>query len=857
MANDAGRDRDLVLAPGEFAFVQDTTKGIVNVNVGPYKTSMAGTDQPVVWDREKLRFVRTELEPSIQRNRVAPEGFYLVLYNPASEESKDQPREGSSSNQAPLNVGHRVNIPGPVNRPLWPGQMADVIRGHHIRSNQYLLAQVYNDVEASKNWHAAVVKPAAVADSGTPPATPPTPEAAAPAVPPVQPARFTPGQLMIIKGTDVSFFIPPTGIKVVPESEGQFVREAVTLERLEYCILLDEDGNKRFVQGPDVVFPEPTEQFVVKDNLRKFKAIELNETTGIYVKVIADYEDATGKHKAGDELFITGKEQAIYFQREEHSVIRYGEQTKHYAVAVPAGEGRYVLNRITGVITLVKGPRMLLCDPRTEVIVRRVLSQGTAALWYPNNSRVLQVNRELEEAMGKTVDSASQYTASLTGPTLSSERGLQALNYVEETARASRQLAGDTFARGTKFTPPRTITLDTKYEGAVSVVVWTGYAVWVIPKTGERKVVVGPANVLLEYDETLAPLELSTGRPKSDGKLFRTAYLRVHNNKVSDLVAIETKDLVRVNMTLSYRVNFEGEDQTKWFAVENYVRLLTDHLRSKIRNAAKQVGIEEFYSNPISIVRDTVLGSVATGATGPANAKRPGLTFEENNMRVYDVEVLEVKIDDPNVAGLLNAAQLLALKSAIQISQEEQQLATTLRSEELKRKTATALAETIVKNSEETKRELTAHLEVAVARVKSETEAERTRLIEQQGQSEVRSELNDADLSRKKAQDDARLAVRGAEIKLELSRILGESEEIVKRANSVSPALAAALSTFSDQALVEKISTSLAPMAAMSGFSAADILAKLFHGTPFEQVMSALGTRTRPQIGVAVPEKKD
>ena len=30
--------------------------------------------------------------------------------------------------------------------------------------------------------------------------------------------------------------------------------EAVTLERLEYCILLDEDGNKRYIRGPAVVF---------------------------------------------------------------------------------------------------------------------------------------------------------------------------------------------------------------------------------------------------------------------------------------------------------------------------------------------------------------------------------------------------------------------------------------------------------------------------------------------------------------------------------------------------------------------------------------------------------------------------
>lgn len=56
------------------------------------------------------------------------------------------------------------------------------------------------------------------------------------------------------------------------------MRNAVTLERLEYCILLDEDGNKRFIEGPDVVFPEPTERFVEKNGFRKFKAIELNES---------------------------------------------------------------------------------------------------------------------------------------------------------------------------------------------------------------------------------------------------------------------------------------------------------------------------------------------------------------------------------------------------------------------------------------------------------------------------------------------------------------------------------------------------------------------------------------------------
>jgi hypothetical protein len=81
-------------------------------------------------------------------------------------------------------------------------------------------------------------------------------------------------------------------VEVVRDAADEYVRDAVTLERLEYCILLDENGNKRFIQGPAVVFPAPTETFVERAERRKFKAIELNENSGIYVKVIAPYTEA-------------------------------------------------------------------------------------------------------------------------------------------------------------------------------------------------------------------------------------------------------------------------------------------------------------------------------------------------------------------------------------------------------------------------------------------------------------------------------------------------------------------------------------------------------------------------------------
>ena len=127
---------------------------------------------------------------------------------------------------------------------------------------------------------------------------------------------------------------------------------------------------------------------------RKFKAIELNEISGLYLKVIADYEENDHTYKVGEELFITGKDQMIYFPRPEHAIIHYGDHHIQYAVAVPAGEGRYCLDRLSGQIRLVRGPTMFLPDPRKEVLVRRVLDPRKVALLYPGNKEALEYNRQ-------------------------------------------------------------------------------------------------------------------------------------------------------------------------------------------------------------------------------------------------------------------------------------------------------------------------------------------------------------------------------------------------------------------------------------------------------------------------------
>ena len=60
-------------------------------------------------------------------------------------------------------------------------------------------------------------------------------------------------------------------MKLSADENGNYVREAVTLERLEYSILVDENGNKRYERGPQVVFPKPTENFYIENDNRKFR----------------------------------------------------------------------------------------------------------------------------------------------------------------------------------------------------------------------------------------------------------------------------------------------------------------------------------------------------------------------------------------------------------------------------------------------------------------------------------------------------------------------------------------------------------------------------------------------------------
>lgn len=812
------RERDLVLAPNEYAFISDQTKGNVIAYVGPYKTSMANTDKPVWFNKQSKRFeICNLLEDAIRQFTTAPEGWYIILKNPSKDGT--QPQAGTSNTLIPLEIGRKVNLPGPKFFSLWPGQMAEVVAGHHLRSNEYLIVRIYEEHQARQNWGKAVITPQKNSAEDDNLVVDGDEE--------IKPENLTMGQMIIIKGTDVSFYIPPTGVEVVANEEREFVRKAVTLERLEYCILLDEDGNKRYIQGPAVVFPRPTEKFVEQDGNRKFKAIELNENSGIYVKVIAAYTDKGISHKVGDELFITGKEQMIYFPRTEHALVKYGDQEIYHAIAIPHGEGRYFLNKNTGKVALQQGPCMFLPDPREAVIVRRILTPKQVGLWFPGNQEALEYNLRLQE---KQQQQQAKDEMQKSKKAMPPQQQYQDLSMAVNEMAAAEGVFGNSFSRKENFTKPRTIVLNNKYDGAVTIDVWTGYAVLVTSRTGERKVIVGPQTYLLEYDEVLQGVELSTGTPKNDDKLLRNVYLRVLNNKVSDRITAETKDFCDINITLSYRVNFLGEPE-KWYNVENYVKFLCDHLRSVVRNAIKQYNVSDFYADGISILRDIVLGKRVD------DNKREGWLFEENNMQIYEVEVLDIEILDSEIQKLLFKTKHDEIRQNILLNNRQKELAFTEQDQEISRKIASSQSITRQSNIDLEKTESLKKLELDLSRLESEYKTQQEELRITLDEQTAQLQINNLRLEREKETQELRLQMSKLQLEQDMLRIEAEVKAVVNKAQAVSPDLIAALQAFGDKALAQKMADSMAPLSILGGKSIADVFSNLLKGTTLEKVL--------------------
>lgn len=528
--------------------------------------------------------------------------------------------------------------------------MAKVVHGHRLKNNEYLLIRVYDEQAARTNWIEQAIAIKSSQDETKKENI--TKENIATDV--IKPEDLKMGRLLIIKGTDVSFFIPPTGVEVAADTRGEFVREAVSLEQIEYCQLVDQNGSKRYERGPKVVFPKPTERFITaKEDTeekpsRKFRAIELNPNSGIYIKIIADYKEDDKTYTVGEELFITGKDQPIYFPREEHAIIKYGdeglEQEIHYGIAIPKGEARYVMDRDSGDISLVKGPRVFLPDPRKQVIVRRIIEPTTCQLLYPGNIEAL--------------------------------------------------------------------------------------------------------------------------------------------------------------------------------------------------NAIMQYSIEDFYRNSTSIIRDTVLGT-------KVDETRPGVLFEENGMRIYDVEVLDVTLLNKEIQNLITSSERDVINNNLKISAAQRGLDFVRKTEKINQDILTAQAETRKAKSIIEAQDINDSLKLAITRVGAKSEEEEATKLSEFKIQEILDKITGVVLARTAKSMDQEMSFSEKKLKLRVDELMAQTDAAIKQGEIFTPGLIAALQRFGDDDLLKTAVTALGPMAALKiagGDSIANVLQNIFKGSNLEKMLpQALG----------------
>ena len=206
--------RKIPVTERQFLWVQDDDKGEVTLHVGPTMVSPTAADRVVIDDG--LGGFREDTTGKPQSMVELGDNQYAVLFNPLLEsDSGPNGRFKNGRNESrPLRNGTRSMIPGPCSFYLRPGQRADVRDAHELASNQYLVVKVYGEVDKNAPYHEVTARSAAITRATAenldeqPAATVDTPE----------PVPLKRGQLIVIRGLDTQFYIPPTGVDIVPDT---------------------------------------------------------------------------------------------------------------------------------------------------------------------------------------------------------------------------------------------------------------------------------------------------------------------------------------------------------------------------------------------------------------------------------------------------------------------------------------------------------------------------------------------------------------------------------------------------------------------------------------------------------------
>jgi hypothetical protein len=954
MMNERG-SRKIPVTERQFLWVQDDDKGEVTLHVGPTMVSPTAADRIVI-DDGNGGFCE-DLSGRPQQMIEVGDNQYAVLANPLTEnDGGPNGRFRTGRNEArSLRNGTRAMIPGPCSFYLRPGQRCEVRDAHELSSNQYIVVKVYGPVDDSAPYYDVTVRSAAITRATAEKLDGPA------EAPPPQKAPLVRGQLIVIRGIDTQFYIPPSGVDIVPdtsidesgaslsaaaaqkliaqlrtqapqrpapqpaapppsaagparrdnfadeeiaddlaeaeappeptpskmrrglagqamsqapapnidqsargrmrvaqaqvqapapaarpadprrkeaappppqtleeivasdsfrkavEREAQklrLVRNAVVLGEKEYCVLLDPDGKREIKVGPARVFPGPYDTFMIKGSRnRVYDAYELLPQRALWLRVISTISRAEMAEKMprgvqldkeffypGDELLLTGVS-GFFFPFNEIEILspRTGE-------ALVGNDRGDVFIEAIGI------------DQKSGIYVRD-LTTGEVRLVRGKQSYLVDPRKEVH--ITRTIS------------------------------------AGDWNLWIAPNEPHKVTGAPVTTPWAVSITVPHNTAIMATSAAAQR-IIEGPCVTLLEYEETLVPLRLSTGTPKADEDQLTTCYLRTVGNRVSDVIEIETADFVSIHVRTSYSVTFQKESRERWFNCENYIQVMCDHLRSIVRSRTRTMSLSALWPQISQVVRDTILGPRQEGEGG-----RKGRFFPENGMLVTEVEVLEARIKDQVIAEMMQTMQRESVTLAIGDRRAQDALASAKLRAELERQTMELQAQ--AKEREAQLKDLARRLEQqgklselrereAMQREQAELQAQREAQAQAARlQREAQAQAAQLEHLAKDAEARATAArtLHAEEIEhqekvrqLEILLIEAQSKATVAERQAVQPRLVEALTALGDKGLLAEVAQNMNLVSLFRGKEAGEILREVLGGTRFLPALEeALGQK--------------
>jgi len=291
---------------------------------------------------------------------------------------------------------------------------------------------------------------------------------------------------------------------------------------------------------------------------------------------------------------------------------------------------------------------------------------------------------------------------------------------------------------------------------------------------------------------------------------------------------VETKDMVNVDLKVQYRLNFLRTHEDKWFAVENYVKYLCDHMRSLLKAALKKHGVKDVMENSATLIRDVVLGK----KEGDESRHR---LFTENGMDVYDVEVLSrPEIVETRIKDLLTNAEVKAVESAITLASDEQTLINTRRKTEINREIAELETKVTVYKQALAKEVTKAEAEADMVEIEAEVAAQMARLEALVAEQSQKTAVADAEFERTKMLSEFELSMEKERVGL-----------FEKKLAAVTPNLIQAIQTLGDNEVLNRLTVAIAPLAVMEQTSTDLVLGRLFKGSALEPILSNLKDRAK------------